>query len=172
MKLAHFSGGIISTPNVLTAVSFMKSPLEVVSPEFTTSLNASIYVVHPSSGFTGKCFHRMELEHLKRLRQANQDLLQRLRMKQEEIRKRLPSKPLSPASLHNETPTERSVPLPKRGVCVVSLLILLGSKCALYGRQQLCLWSGVVKETCGHGAADKMRNMESFRKVARLLFIS
>ncbi|KAM6371645.1 migration and invasion-inhibitory protein isoform 1-T3 [Pluvialis apricaria] len=57
----------------------------------------------------------MELEHLKRLRQANQDLLQRLRMKQEEIRKRLPSKPLSPASLPNETDTERSVPLPKRG---------------------------------------------------------
>lgn len=57
----------------------------------------------------------MELEHLKRLRQANQDLLQRLRMKQEEIRKRLPSKPLFPASLHNRTATERSVPLPKRG---------------------------------------------------------
>ncbi|XP_035757715.1 migration and invasion-inhibitory protein isoform X2 [Egretta garzetta] len=57
----------------------------------------------------------MELEDLKRLRQANQDLLQRLRMKQEEIRKRLPSKPLFPASLHNRTATERSVPLPKRG---------------------------------------------------------
>lgn len=57
----------------------------------------------------------MELEHLKRLRQANQDLLQRLRMKQEEIRKRLPSKPLLPASLHNRTATEKSVPLPKRG---------------------------------------------------------
>ncbi|KAM6046652.1 migration and invasion-inhibitory protein isoform 2-T4 [Chlamydotis macqueenii] len=57
----------------------------------------------------------MELEHLKRLRQANQDLLQRLRMKQEEIRKRLPSKPLFPASPRNRTATERSVPLPKRG---------------------------------------------------------
>ncbi|KAM6045829.1 migration and invasion-inhibitory protein isoform 1-T4 [Theristicus caerulescens] len=57
----------------------------------------------------------MELEHPKRLRQASQDLLQRLRMKQEEIRKRLPSKPLLPASLHNRTATERSAPLPKRG---------------------------------------------------------
>ncbi|XP_064028314.1 migration and invasion-inhibitory protein isoform X2 [Pogoniulus pusillus] len=56
----------------------------------------------------------MELEHLKRLRQANQDLLQRLRMKQEEIRKRLPSKPCSPASLHNVAATERSVPSPTR----------------------------------------------------------
>ncbi|XP_065711247.2 migration and invasion-inhibitory protein [Patagioenas fasciata] len=57
----------------------------------------------------------MELEHLKRLRQANQDLLQRLRMKQEEIRKRLPSRPLVPASLHNRAATERSVAVPKRG---------------------------------------------------------
>ncbi|KAM9629983.1 migration and invasion-inhibitory protein isoform 3-T6 [Morphnus guianensis] len=57
----------------------------------------------------------MELEHLKRLRQANQELLQRLRMKQEEIRKRLPSKPLFPASLHNRTSTERSVPVAKKG---------------------------------------------------------
>ncbi|XP_064326475.1 migration and invasion-inhibitory protein isoform X2 [Phalacrocorax carbo] len=63
----------------------------------------------------GKCFHRMELEHLKRLRQANQDLLQRLRMQQEEIRKRLPSKPLFPESLPNRTATGRPVPLPKRG---------------------------------------------------------
>ncbi|XP_075376924.1 migration and invasion-inhibitory protein isoform X2 [Mycteria americana] len=70
---------------------------------------------HPFSGFTGNCFHRMDLEHLKRLRQANQDLLQRFRMKQEEIRKRLPIKPFFPASLHNTTATERSVPLPKRG---------------------------------------------------------
>lgn len=62
----------------------------------------------------------MESEHLKRLRQANQDLLQRLRMKQEEIRKRLPSRPLVPASLHNRAATERSVPVPKRGVRVVS----------------------------------------------------
>ncbi|XP_040442142.1 migration and invasion-inhibitory protein isoform X1 [Falco naumanni] len=57
----------------------------------------------------------MELEHLKRLRQANQDLLQRLRTKQEEIRKRLAGKPLFPASLHNRTTTDRSVPLPRRG---------------------------------------------------------
>ncbi|KAM6402581.1 migration and invasion-inhibitory protein isoform 2-T3 [Rhynochetos jubatus] len=57
----------------------------------------------------------MELEHLKRLRQANQDLLQRLRMKQEEIRERIPSKPLFPASPHNRTSAERSVPLPRRG---------------------------------------------------------
>ncbi|XP_051493174.1 migration and invasion-inhibitory protein isoform X2 [Apus apus] len=61
----------------------------------------------------------MELEHLKRLRQANQDLLQSLRTKQEEIRKRLPSKPLIPASLHYRAATYRSVPLPKRGVDVV-----------------------------------------------------
>ncbi|XP_054705561.1 migration and invasion-inhibitory protein isoform X7 [Grus americana] len=63
----------------------------------------------------GGVLRRMELDHLKRLRQANQDLLQRLRMKQEEIRKRLPSKPLLPASLQNRTATERSVPLPERG---------------------------------------------------------
>ncbi|XP_015737853.1 migration and invasion-inhibitory protein [Coturnix japonica] len=56
----------------------------------------------------------MESEHL-RLRQANQELLQRLRMKQEEIRKSLPSKPLLPASLCNRATTEASVPLPKRG---------------------------------------------------------
>uniref|UniRef100_A0A663F828 Migration and invasion inhibitory protein n=1 Tax=Aquila chrysaetos chrysaetos TaxID=223781 RepID=A0A663F828_AQUCH len=92
----------------------MKSPPKVVSPGSASSLNASIYVVHPS-GFTGKCFHRMELEHLKRLRQANQELLQRLRMKQEEIRQRLPSKPLFPASLRNRTSTEISVPVAKRG---------------------------------------------------------
>lgn len=127
----------------------------MASPESASSLNASIYVVHPSSGFTGKCFYRMELEHLKRLRQANQDLLQRLRMKQEEIRKRLPSKPLFPACLHNRTASERSVPLPKRGVCVVSVLEVPESKRALYGRQQLCLWSGVVKDTYGHGGAGR-----------------
>ncbi|XP_061868712.1 migration and invasion-inhibitory protein isoform X2 [Colius striatus] len=56
----------------------------------------------------------MDLEHLKKLRQANQDLLQRLRIKQEEIRKRLHSKPLLPTSLHNITAAERSVPLPVR----------------------------------------------------------
>ncbi|XP_065552800.1 migration and invasion-inhibitory protein-like isoform X2 [Lathamus discolor] len=52
----------------------------------------------------------MEIEHLQRLREANQDLLQRLRMKQEEIRKRLPSK----ASLDSRTAPESSVPLPTR----------------------------------------------------------
>lgn len=102
----------------------------------------------------------MELEHLKRLRQANQDLLQRLRVKQEEIRKRLPSKPLFPASLHNRTATERSVLLPERGVCVVSVLEALGSKWALYDRQQLCLWSGAVEETYGHGGAGRKWNAE------------
>ncbi|XP_069730930.1 migration and invasion-inhibitory protein [Phaenicophaeus curvirostris] len=54
----------------------------------------------------------MELEHLKRLREVNQDLLHRLRMMQEEMRKRLSSKPLFPASLPDRTATERSVPLP------------------------------------------------------------
>ncbi|NWH78287.1 MIIP protein, partial [Piaya cayana] len=54
----------------------------------------------------------MELEHLKRLREVNQDLLHRLRMMQEEMRKRPPSKPLFPASLHDKTATERSVPMP------------------------------------------------------------
>lgn len=75
----------------------------------------------------------MESEHL-RLRQANQDLLQRLRMKQEEIRKSLPSKPLLPASLHNRATTEASVPLPKRGVRVRPVLKVLRIKWALYGR--------------------------------------
>ncbi|XP_062449109.1 migration and invasion-inhibitory protein isoform X3 [Rhea pennata] len=57
----------------------------------------------------------MELEHLKKLRQANQDLLERLRIKQEEIRKRLSSKPLYPLSFHKKITTEISVPVPKRG---------------------------------------------------------
>lgn len=77
----------------------------------------------------------MELEHLSRLRQANKDLLQKLRMKQEEIRKRLPSKPLIPASLHNVATTGGSVPLPRRGVCAGSVLKVLGSKWDLFGRQ-------------------------------------
>lgn len=81
-------------------------------------------------------------------------------MKQEEIRKRLPSKPLLPASLHNRTATERSVPLPKRGVCVVSVLEVLGSIWPLNGRQQLCLWNGVVKETYGPGGAGRKWNVE------------
>ncbi|KAM4758304.1 migration and invasion-inhibitory protein isoform 1-T1 [Cyanocitta cristata] len=57
----------------------------------------------------------MDLELLKRLRQTNQDLLQRLRMKQEEIRKGLPSKQLLPASLHSSTAADRCVPSPRRG---------------------------------------------------------
>ncbi|OWK50606.1 Migration and invasion-inhibitory protein [Lonchura striata] len=56
----------------------------------------------------------MDLELLKRLRQASQDLLQRLRMKQEEIRKGLPSKQLLPASLHGSAAAERCTPLPRR----------------------------------------------------------
>lgn len=57
----------------------------------------------------------MDLELLERLRQANQDLLQRLRIKQEEIRKGLPSKQLLPASLQSRTAADRCVPLPRRG---------------------------------------------------------
>lgn len=49
----------------------------------------------------------MDLELLKRLRQTSQDLLQRLRMKQEEIRKGLPSKQLLPASHHGSAAAER-----------------------------------------------------------------
>ncbi|XP_066190424.1 migration and invasion-inhibitory protein isoform X1 [Sylvia atricapilla] len=56
----------------------------------------------------------MDLELLNRLRQASQDLLQRLRMKQEEIRKGLPSKQLLPASLHSSTAADRCVPSPSR----------------------------------------------------------
>lgn len=148
----------------------MKSPLKEVSPKSASSFNASLYVVHPSSGFTGKYFCRMELEHLKRLRQANQDLLQRLRMKQEEIRKRLPRTPLCPASLHNSTAPERSVHLPQRGVRVVSVLEVLGSNWALYDR--LFLWSDVVKEMCKHAGAGRKWNMGSVRKITKItLFI-
>ncbi|XP_050178627.1 migration and invasion-inhibitory protein isoform X1 [Myiozetetes cayanensis] len=57
----------------------------------------------------------MDLELLKKLRQANQDLLQRLKTKQEEIRKRVPSKPLLPASVPGSTAAEGSVPWPRRG---------------------------------------------------------
>ncbi|XP_017687483.1 PREDICTED: migration and invasion-inhibitory protein isoform X1 [Lepidothrix coronata] len=57
----------------------------------------------------------MDLELLKRLRQANQDLLQRLTTKQEEIRKRVPSKPLLPASVLCHRTAEGSVPWPRRG---------------------------------------------------------
>lgn len=98
-----------------------------------SSIHTSIHAVHPSSGFIGGHVHRMESEHL-RLRQANQDLLQRLRVKQEEIRKSLPSKPLLPASLCNRATAEASVPLPKRGVCVRSVLKVLSIKWASYGR--------------------------------------
>ncbi|XP_062363497.1 migration and invasion-inhibitory protein isoform X2 [Cinclus cinclus] len=56
----------------------------------------------------------MDLELLKRLRQANEHLLQRLRMKQEEIRKEFPSKQLLPASLHSSTDADRCVPSPGR----------------------------------------------------------
>nr|XP_032631283.1 migration and invasion-inhibitory protein isoform X2 [Chelonoidis abingdonii] len=59
---------------------------------------------------------KMESEQLERLRQANQDLLERLKVKQEEIKKRLPRKPLSASSLSRTTPpAERAVPVPKRG---------------------------------------------------------
>ncbi|XP_029769445.1 migration and invasion-inhibitory protein isoform X2 [Terrapene carolina triunguis] len=59
---------------------------------------------------------KMELEQLERLRHANQDLLERLKVKQEEIKKRLPRKPLSSSSLSRRTtPAERAVPVPKRG---------------------------------------------------------
>ncbi|XP_038015677.1 migration and invasion-inhibitory protein isoform X3 [Motacilla alba alba] len=57
---------------------------------------------------------RMDLELLKRLRQASQDLLQRLRVKQEEIRKGLPSKQLLPASHHGSAAAERWIPLSRR----------------------------------------------------------
>ncbi|XP_065594223.1 migration and invasion-inhibitory protein isoform X2 [Cyrtonyx montezumae] len=56
----------------------------------------------------------MESEHL-RLRRANQDLLQRLRMKQEEIRKSLPSESLHPESLRKRAASEGYVPLLRRG---------------------------------------------------------
>ncbi|XP_056364217.1 migration and invasion-inhibitory protein isoform X2 [Oenanthe melanoleuca] len=56
----------------------------------------------------------MDLELLKRLRQVSQDLLQRLRMKQEEIRKELPSKLLLPAPLQSSAAADRCVPLPRR----------------------------------------------------------
>uniref|UniRef100_A0A452I459 TNFR-Cys domain-containing protein n=1 Tax=Gopherus agassizii TaxID=38772 RepID=A0A452I459_9SAUR len=59
---------------------------------------------------------KMESEQLERLRHANQDLLERLKAKQEEIKKRLPRKPLSASSLSRRTtPAERAVPVPKRG---------------------------------------------------------
>lgn len=91
----------------------------------------------------------MDLELLKRLRQASQELLQRLRMKQEEIRKGLPSKQLLPASLHGSAAAERWIPLPRRVVCARNS----GKQMGLCDRRQLCLWCGVVKETYGHERA-------------------
>lgn len=58
----------------------------------------------------------MDLELLNSLRQVSQDLLQRLRMKQEELRKELLNKQLLPASLHSSTAADRCVPLPSRVV--------------------------------------------------------
>ncbi|XP_066420095.1 migration and invasion-inhibitory protein isoform X1 [Molothrus aeneus] len=56
----------------------------------------------------------MDLELLKRLRQASQDLLQRLRMKQEKMRKELPRKQLLPASHHGIASAERLILLSRR----------------------------------------------------------
>ncbi|XP_041332456.1 migration and invasion-inhibitory protein [Pyrgilauda ruficollis] len=56
----------------------------------------------------------MDSELLNRLRQANQELLQRLRIKQEEIRKGLPSKKRLPAALHGSPAAERWIPLSSR----------------------------------------------------------
>ncbi|XP_075762342.1 migration and invasion-inhibitory protein isoform X3 [Pelodiscus sinensis] len=65
---------------------------------------------------TGTVVQKMESEQLERLRHANQDLLERLKAKQEEIKKALPRKLLSATSLSKRTTfAERSVPLPKRG---------------------------------------------------------
>nr|XP_008165439.3 LOW QUALITY PROTEIN: migration and invasion-inhibitory protein [Chrysemys picta bellii] len=74
-------------------------------------------VMQPTfSGPLGTVMQKMESEQLERLRHANQDLLQRLKVKQEEIKKRLPRKPLSSSSLSRRTtPAERAVPVPKRG---------------------------------------------------------
>ncbi|XP_063273466.1 migration and invasion-inhibitory protein isoform X2 [Prinia subflava] len=56
----------------------------------------------------------MDLELLTRLRQANQELLQRLRTKQEEIRKGFPCKQVLSASLHSSAAADRCVPSPSR----------------------------------------------------------
>lgn len=117
----------------------------------------------------------MDLELLQRLRQANQDLLQRLRAKQEEIRKVFPSKQLLPTSLHSSTAADRCVPSPRIVVCVVSVLEIQGSKWAfMTDSSSACgvLWSRRhmdMKELLESG----VWNMESVRKVAALwlLFI-
>lgn len=117
----------------------------------------------------------MDVELLNRLRQASQDLLHRLRMKQEEIRKGLPSKQLLPASLQSSTAADRCVPSPSRVVCVVPVLEIQGSKqVSMTNSSSAC---GVVwprrhmdmKELLENG----MWNMESVRKGAALwlLFI-
>ncbi|KAL9825298.1 uncharacterized protein GJ701_014254 isoform 2-T2 [Geothlypis trichas] len=56
----------------------------------------------------------MDLELLMRLRQASQDLLQRLRMKQEKMRKELPRKQLLPAPHHGTVSAERLIHLSRR----------------------------------------------------------
>ncbi|KAM7139413.1 migration and invasion-inhibitory protein isoform 1-T1 [Macrochelys suwanniensis] len=64
----------------------------------------------------GTVLQKMESEQLERLRHANQDLLEKLKVKQEEIKKRLPHKPVSASSCSRRTtPAERAVPLLKRG---------------------------------------------------------
>nr|XP_025042921.1 migration and invasion-inhibitory protein isoform X3 [Pelodiscus sinensis] len=73
-------------------------------------------VMQPSLALAGTVVQKMESEQLERLRHANQDLLERLKAKQEEIKKALPRKLLSATSLSKRTTfAERSVPLPKRG---------------------------------------------------------
>ncbi|XP_052547559.1 migration and invasion-inhibitory protein isoform X2 [Tympanuchus pallidicinctus] len=108
----------IHTKNVKPGSDFSRIFEEVTFSKYSVNRLAA---VNQHSPFRKRTFparrghvHRMESEHL-RLRQANQDLLQRLRVKQEEIRKSLPSKPLLPASLCNRATAEASVPLPKRG---------------------------------------------------------
>uniref|UniRef100_A0A8C5U9T5 Uncharacterized protein n=1 Tax=Malurus cyaneus samueli TaxID=2593467 RepID=A0A8C5U9T5_9PASS len=54
----------------------------------------------------------MDLD-LEMLRQASQDLLQRLRMKQEEIRNGFPSRPLLPEPLQSSLAADRCVPSPR-----------------------------------------------------------
>ncbi|XP_058674807.1 migration and invasion-inhibitory protein isoform X1 [Ammospiza caudacuta] len=56
----------------------------------------------------------MDVELMMRLRQASQDLLQRLRMKQEKMRKELPRKHLLPASHHGIASAERLILLSRR----------------------------------------------------------
>lgn len=62
-----------------------------------------------------------------RLRQASQDLLQRLRMKQEKMRKELPRKQLLPAPHHGTVSAERLIHLSRRVVCVLCVLEIQGA---------------------------------------------